>query len=298
MVRRRLPVVEQYSDEAFSSIPASQRHLRPLAPLSEHDRSAVHRGPERDGRQPLLRLARGSASGQPWRSNPDTLSDTRVGFDARLLGGPKSAFRLGAGAQLLIPSGDRFDYDTDDTYRAMARVLFAGDVGLFTYAGQVGVHVRPLDEAPTPEAPQGSELLFGVAGGARVSLNGSGSGSGGAGGARSPWRLVVGPEFFGETAFRSFFGSTSTALEGLLTGRIEGTADDGPQLRVKLGAGAGIDAHFGISPEWRALFAIEVFDRNADRDKDGISDTKDACPDVLGVSTHDTKTNGCAPAGR
>ena len=172
----------------------------------------------------------------------------------------------------------------------MARILVAGDVGLFTYAGQVGVHVRPLDESPTPEAPRGSELLFGLAGGARIPVGRA------AGGAGSAMALIVGPEFFGETAFRSFFGSTSTALEGLLSGRLEGTADDGPQLRVKVGAGAGIDAHFG-APAWRAVVAIEVFDHNADRDKDGVSDRKDACPDTPGVFTGDKKTNGCAPAG-
>jgi OOP family OmpA-OmpF porin len=213
--------------------------------------------------------------------NPDTLSDARIGLDARVLGGARSPFRLGAGAQLIVPNGNRSDYDTDGTYRAMGRVLFAGDVGHFTYAGQLGVHVRPLDDSPTPGSPQGSELLFGVAGGAKVPVCRNGTAA-----------LVVGPEIYGATAFRSFLGSTGTALEGLLTGRLEGMADDGPQLGVKLGTGAGISQHFG-APEWRLVFAIEVFDRNTDRDKDGISDSKDACPDTPGIGTHDAKTNGC-----
>jgi|CZKU01.1.fsa_nt_gi hypothetical protein len=68
---------------------------------------------------------------------------------------------------------------------------------------------------------------------------------------------------FGATALRSFLGSTSTALEGLLTGRLEGTAGRVPQLRVKLGTGAGINQHFG-APEWRLVFAIELFDHNSD----------------------------------
>ncbi len=34
-----------------------------------------------------------------------------------------------------------------------------------------------------------------------------------------------------------------------------------------------------------------------DRDKDGVPDTEDACPDVPGVHTDDPKTNGCPPAG-
>ena len=216
------------------------------------------------------------------QQNPDTVSDARIGLDARILGDSRSPFRLGASAQLFVPNGDRFDYDTDGTYRAMVRVLLAGDVGLFTYAGQLGVHVRPLDDSPIPASPQGSELLFGMAGGARVPI------------AHHTAALIVGPEVFGATAFRSFLGTASTALEGLLTGRVEGTTDDGPQLRGKLGAGIGIDQAFG-APEWRVVFAIELFDHLADRDENGIPDSKHACPERASVETDDAKTNGSLP---
>src|ERR1700733_4282897 len=43
-------------------------------------------------------------------TNPDTVSDPRIGLDARLFGKPASLLRLGAGAQLIIPSGSRADY--------------------------------------------------------------------------------------------------------------------------------------------------------------------------------------------
>ena len=76
-----------------------------------------------------------------------------------------------------------------------------------------------------------------------------------------PAAFVVGPEVYGATAFRSFLGASGTALEGLLSGRLEETADRGPQLRIKLGTGAGIDPRFG-APEWRVVFAIEVFDHS------------------------------------
>lgn len=183
-------------------------------------------------------------------SRPDTLSDARIGLDARFFGGAKSPLRLGAGLELMVPNGNRADYVTDGTYRAMGRLLFAGDVGRFTYAGQLGVHVRPLDDSPAAGSPQGSELLFGIAGGARLAVRPCGGAA-----------LVVGPEIYGATAFQSFLGSGGTALEALLSGRIEGTADDRPNLRVKLGAGAGIDQHFG-APEWRLVFAVEVFAHN------------------------------------
>jgi hypothetical protein len=216
-------------------------------------------------------------------AGPDILTDVRVGFDARILGDPKGPFRLGAGAQLYIPSAneDPAEYVTDGTPRAMGRVLFAGDVGMLTYAGQLGVHVRPRDDSPAPGAPHGSELLFGAAAGARVPNLGHGSTA-----------LVIGPEVYGASAFRSLFGTDATALEGLLTTRLEGTADDGPQVRVKLGIGAGLDARFG-EPEWRVVFGVELFDHSTDRDKDGVTDSKDACPDTPGIKTKDPKTNGC-----
>ena len=98
-------------------------------------------------------------------SRPDTISDVRIGVDTRLLGDATSPFRLGLGAQLWIPSGLEEDYVTDGTYRGMVRLLFAGDVRWFTYAGHVGVHIRPRDDGGVPGAPRGSELLFGAAAG-------------------------------------------------------------------------------------------------------------------------------------
>ena len=183
-------------------------------------------------------------------TNPDTVMDVRLGVDMRLLGDAKGPFRLGAGAQLLVPEGNQGDYDSDQTLRAMVRALFAGDVGSFTYAGQLGVHVRPLDETPTPQGPQGSELLFGVAAGAKLPLGRDGGSA-----------LVIGPEVYGETALRSLFGGSSTGLEGLLTTRVEGTGDSGGQVRVKLGTGGGISPQFG-APEWRFVVGVELFDHS------------------------------------
>jgi len=183
-------------------------------------------------------------------THPDTISDPRIGVDARLLGDPRSAFRLGASAQLFVPNGNRGDYDTDGTFRGMLRMLAAGDHRFVTYAAQLGVHIRPLDDAPTPGSPQGSELLFGVAAGVRLPLSRDGG-----------TVVVVGPELYGETALRSFFGTTATGLEGLLTGRLE-TTTRGTKWRVKLGSGGGLDPHFG-APEWRVVVGIEIFDHNA-----------------------------------
>ncbi len=184
-------------------------------------------------------------------SNPDTLMDARIGLDARLLGDVSGPFRLGAGAQLIVPNSDRALYDTDGTLRAMFRVLLAGNAGRFAYAGHLGVHVRPLDDSPAPGNPQGSELLFGVAGGPRFAV-----------GKASTTSIVIGPEIYGESALRSFMSTSGTGVEGLVTGRLEGPSIRGAEYRLKVGGGGGLSAHFG-APEWRMVLGLELFSHDA-----------------------------------
>jgi len=175
-------------------------------------------------------------------SNPDTISDPRIGFDARLYGKPGSKLRLGAGTQLSFPSGNRADYVTDGRYRAMFRVLMAGDSGRFSYAGQFGLHVRPVEGGLPPGGPHGNELLFGASAGRRFTVG-------------NGWGAVIGPELFGETAIHSN-SSGQTGFEGLLTGRLERTGDK-PHLRFKLGIGHGLVQSFG-APQWRVLLGVEL----------------------------------------
>jgi hypothetical protein len=183
-------------------------------------------------------------------SHPDTLTDARLGFEGRFLGDAASPVRVGASAQLFFPSGAPADYLTDGTYRATGRLLVAGDLGAFTYAGHVGAHVRPLDDASTPEGPRGSELLFGAAAGARLALGAA--------------ALVVGPELHGATAFRSLLTAPGTALEGLLTGRLAAADADAEGLHpgAKVAAGAGFNARLG-APEWRLVLGLELVGRFA-----------------------------------
>lgn len=180
-------------------------------------------------------------------ANPDALGDARVAADVRIVGRPGGRFRFGAGAQLFVPFGNRSDYITDGTFRGMIRALFAGDVRWLAWAAQLGVHIRPLDDAPTPGSPKGSELLYGAAVGARLPVGRSGR-----------WSAVVGPELFGATAFRHFADEDATALELLLGGRLESNGDGRCNLRVKLGVGAGINHHFGAA-EWRVVAGVELF---------------------------------------
>jgi hypothetical protein len=161
----------------------------------------------------------------------------------RLLGTRESLLRLGAGAQLIFPSGSRADYVTDARYRAMFRFLAAGDAGAYTYAGQLGVHVRPLNDAPVPGSPNGSEFLYGISGGRKFP-------------GPPGWVVIAGPEIYGQTAFHSFF-SGETGTEALLTGRLESN-HSGRNLRLKLGLGHALQQNFGAA-QWRIVFGVELF---------------------------------------
>jgi hypothetical protein len=174
-------------------------------------------------------------------SNPDTVSDPRLGFDMRFFGQPGNSLRLGLGAQLIFPSGDRANYTSDGRYRGMLRFLAAGDSGAYSYAGQFGIHIRTLNDAPVPDSPNGNEFLFGVSVGRKMN-------------AHAGWAVLLGPEIYGETAFASFFSRQETGAEGLLTARFDRT-DQESNVRIKMGFGYGLIHHFG-APEWRILATI------------------------------------------
>ena len=178
-------------------------------------------------------------------SSPDVLSDVRIGTDVRIDGDADSPFRLGVGAQLVVPSGERADYVTDGTYRAMGRVLFsrrARSRHLCRTARRARPSARRRRDAREP-ARQRAPLRH-----RRRS--------------EAPDHRQRGDRHWTRNLRRDcvsvLFGGTTTALEGLLGARIEETGTDGPQVRVKLGTGAGLDAHFG-APEWRLLVGVEVF---------------------------------------
>ena len=175
--------------------------------------------------------------------NPDTITDVHLALDARLLGDPASPLRLGASAELVFPSGDRADFSSDDTYRAAGRVLLAGEQGRFTYAGHLGLHVRPLNDPQVVQGPRGSELLFGAGAAIKVPF--------------AQGSLQVGPEVFGATALRSWFGDNTSALEGLLSASLERSGLAAGRMRLKVGLGAGLHPRFG-APVWRAVVGLEL----------------------------------------
>jgi OOP family OmpA-OmpF porin len=222
------------------------------------------------------------------------IGDTRLGIDVRLAGTYSSPFSLAVGAQVFLPTGDQDSYLSDGSVRVLPRLQVAGDVGPVAYAASAGYMVHAHEDT-FAGYPLGGEIVGAASLGVRVA-------------GRS---VLVGAEATGSTVVTqsdAFGALRQTPIEALL-GIHFGIGSD---WRAAVGAGPGLTRAFG-EPEVRALANVEWAPaiRNPsdvtaaqgetgkappDRDKDGVPDRDDACPDQPGVKTTDPETNGCPPA--
>lgn len=216
------------------------------------------------------------------------LGDLRLAADVRLFGKYRSAASLAAGVAVFAPTGDQDAFASDGQVRVLPRLLLAGDIGNLAYSAKLGVLYRANDEGFNGST-KGTEAVLAAAIGYR---NDNG-------------RLVVGPELFGSTVVTdgdAFFSRRETPFE-LIFGAHYKVTDD---WRIGAGVGPGLTRGFG-SPQFRGLLSIEWAPEPAkeplvlrpiekpDRDKDGILDEDDACPDEPGEKSDDPKKNGCPP---
>jgi OOP family OmpA-OmpF porin len=227
----------------------------------------------------------GSLNGQRFaQPTSTTLGDLRLDADLRLLGQHGDPFTAAFGAQLHLPTGDRNSYAGDGGVRLTPHLLASGEIGSFAYAASVGFTYHAQDEAYAGN-PLGSDLVLGGAAGLLVAEK----------------SVLVGPEVYGRTVVtdsNAVFARHQSPLEALMGMHV--TLADA--WRLGAGAGSGITRGFG-SPELRLVASIEWAPQIAapplaaprDRDRDGILDAEDACPDDPGVRTTDPKTNGCPP---
>ncbi len=198
------------------------------------------------------------------------IGDLRLSADARLVGEYGGAFRLAMGLAVWAPTGDPAQYTSDGEIRLMPRAMIAGDVGLFTYAAQAGYIFHGRNES-FAGSPIGNEVQVTVAAGVRAG------------------NIVFGPELYGTTYTDQGFKTRTTPLEILLGAHAMVT----PDVRVGLGIGTGLTRGYG-SPDVRALLGLEWHPAvDTDRDRDGIQDADDACPDTFGVASEDRSKHGC-----
>ncbi|MFI5301171.1 MAG: OmpA family protein, partial [Polyangiales bacterium] len=204
------------------------------------------------------------------------IGDPRVSLDVRLTGVYGDAFTAAIGASLWAPLGDKNKFLGDGDARFQPHVRIAGDVGSFAYAANVGYLLRG-NHMVFADKQIGDEFQFGAAVGLRFDDK----------------HLLIGPEVFGGTVTTggNAFGTYTTYLEGIL-----GLHYSFGDWRVGAGAGPGLTSGVGV-PTFRALLSFEfapgLVKPMSDRDKDGISDERDACPDVAGMPSTDPTKNGC-----
>ncbi len=206
------------------------------------------------------------------------IGDIRLAADLRLVGTKTDPFTLAFGVRAWLPTGPSEQFAGDGAFRIAPQFLAAGDLGVFTYAARLALVYRAHDPA-FAGSELGSEMVGAVGAGLKT-LDG---------------RFVIGPEVFASSVFSgsdTFFRTQSTPVEGLVGLHYDVT----PDVRVGAGAGTGLTRGFG-APQFRGLFSFEYAPayEKPDRDRDGIPDDEDACPDTAGVRDPDPKKNGCPP---
>ena len=198
------------------------------------------------------------------------VGDLRIAADVRLVGEYGGPAQLALGVQLHAPTGDRDAFAGDGKVRVVPRLMLAGDVGVFAYSLRASFNIRPQNEG-FGDVATGNELGFVATAGVRV-----------AGGA-----LLLGPELWGSTVLDDAFTTETTPFELTF----------GAHLKIggfMLGAGAGPGLTRGLgAPAVRVLGTIGYVPDASDRDKDGILDSDDACPDIPGPENDDPKLHGC-----
>ncbi len=210
------------------------------------------------------------------------LGDLRFSVDLKLLGPPpgqRDGVTLAGGVWVWLPTGSPDDYVSDGYARVGLRVGASARSGHVLAAGRLGIAYRRDDLDPLGGVALGSDL-------SAVAAVGWVEGA-----------LTVGPELHATTILRDdVFGSRATPIDGLVGAHL-GVAD------FMLGAGVGTAIDKGIgAPGFRGLLAIEWLPKaaspSADRDRDGVPDAEDVCPDVPGLRDGPPESRGCPDAPR
>ena len=215
------------------------------------------------------------------------IADIRVGGRINVVGSQKDPFALALAGDFWLPTGKQEKGTGDENVRANPKLILSGNVSdSFVYSFNAGYLFRHYQDLGT--AKVGDAITFGAAA-AAVLADGM---------------VQVGPEIYGNTVTEANAKPDTTDKTGLLlTHRSPIEAILGARFRigdvvVGAAAGPGLTKAPG-TPIFRALASIafvpQVKVEPGDRDHDGITDDKDACPDTPGVPNADPKLNGCPP---
>jgi outer membrane protein OmpA-like peptidoglycan-associated protein len=205
------------------------------------------------------------------------LGDLRLGLRVRIVGEYFDAFQLGVGGYVWVPTGSDTSYVSDGSVRGQPQVLVGGRADRFIYSVMVGPTLR--SQTNLGDVQIGHQFNFGA--GAGVLLLDERS-------------LQLGLETAGGVDIENPDGRTTNAE--LLAGVKWRMAPFADFMELGLAGGPGLTTGVG-TPAGRVVFNVAytpaMEPEKTDRDKDGIFDDVDACPDTPGVKSDDPAKNGC-----
>ena len=224
-----------------------------------------------DGDDPAYR---GTTFGSP---HDPAFADLRLGLRARILGGERSPFQLGVQGFVWAPTGSRAGFTGDGDVRGMPQLVLGGFMNRVVWSFSAGAHLRPTTVINDVEIGNTMELGAGVA----LRLG-------------DERRVQVGPEATLGFAFEK--GKRRNTQAEILLGVKYRISDN---IEAGLAAGPGVTPGYG-TPDARFVGQIAYTpDRYpppappSDKDKDGVADDKDQCPQVAQGDKPDPKKPGC-----
>ena len=282
-----LVLYRQPGDKEVGVVVSNQLFLHLSAGISLWDRLSVFAS------MPLALVNSGDSptiDGTSFRSPSGVAAgDLRAGLRLLLLGELRSAAQLSLSGYIFLPTGKSTSFAGDGQVHGQPALVFAGETDDLAYAVSAGMDIRA--KRNFTDATYGSQLTYGAAIGVLLADK----------------VVQIGPEFYGTTGIvgGDKFSRKTTNLEAIL----------GARFRVSdfvFGAGAGPGITHGLgTPTIRVVASIAYAPmpekplppppppappkkvKPSDRDKDGILDKNDACPDEFGVASDDPLKHGC-----
>jgi outer membrane protein OmpA-like peptidoglycan-associated protein len=197
--------------------------------------------------------------------------DLRVGARVRLYGEYHDLFQLAASATLWFPTGSKTTFVSDGHVRGMPQIIAGGRTDRVVWSAAIGPEFRASQTFANVE--QGTMLRWGAGVGFLLG---------------DTRRFQIGPELYGALTL-PHVEKRNVNAELLLDARLRATDD----LEIGAGVGPGISGGVG-TPNVRAVFMVAYTpEQKRDRDKDGIPDALDACPEIPGVPDPDPRKHGC-----
>ncbi|WP_231511319.1 OmpA family protein [Chondromyces apiculatus] len=200
------------------------------------------------------------------------LGDLRLGARVSLLGQYHDPFQIAVGGAIWLPTGSRDAYLSDGTIRAAPQLIVGGRIDALVWSLAASPQFRPTRTVPGGE--QGTTLQWG----------------GGVGFLLAEGKLQVGPELHMALGLTQPDATTFNS-ELLLDARYRIL----PDIEAGIGLGPGLTGAAG-TPDFRGVGMVAWTSeqrRPRDGDGDGVSDERDACPDLPGVQSDEAAKNGC-----